>query len=256
MILAIDIGNTNTVLGFYDGEKLSYSHRFTTKSKVTTDELKAKFYNILNFAEIKREQVDAVISASVVPTLNQVYADLVKDSFKSKAFFVKDLLDDFPIGIAIGNKREVGDDRIINALAAYDRFAEDVIVIDFGTAITFDVVTKEKGYVGGVIYPGVNLALEYLAVATAKLPKVELRVTKEVTGQNTIHAIESGIFNGYMVLLEGMVAKLQKEHGRDFKIITTGGMGELFYDNSEIIEFHDSDLTLKGLKILYEKKCR
>jgi pantothenate kinase, type III len=229
MILAIDVGNTNTVLGFYEKEVLVYSHRFTTKSKVTSDELKTKFFNILNFAKIDKDKIKAVIIASVVPNLNKVYSDLFADGFACECYFVKDYIEKFPLKINIQNIEELGDDRIINSLAAYRKFQENVIILDFGTAITFDVVTSESGYVGGVIYPGISLASEYLAVATAKLPKVELKVTEEVTGKNTIHAIESGIYNGYMAMIEGLLNRLKQEHGEDFKIIATGGMGEFFY---------------------------
>ena len=253
MLLAIDIGNSNTVLGFYRNDKIIYSHRFVTKTKITTDELKAKFFNILNFCEIKKETVKAVLIASVVPNLNQVYNLLGTDYFNSEVFFVRDFNKNFPLKIKVDNVLEVGDDRLVNALAAYDRFKNNLIIIDFGTAITFDVVTKLDGYLGGLIFPGVNLALEYFPSATAKLPKIELEFPKQVTGSNTISAMQSGVTYGYLMMIEGIVEKICAEHNCAFKIIATGGMGEVFYSNSEIIEYYDADLTLDGLNKLYKK---
>ncbi len=252
MLLAIDIGNSNTVLGFYKNDKIVYSHRFITKTQITTDELKTKFFNILNFCEIDKQDLAAVFVASVVPNLNQIYTDLARDYFKSDIFFVRDFSVNFPVKIQVDNIQEVGDDRLVNVLAASRKYHDNVIIVDFGTAITFDIVTKARGYLGGLIFPGVNLALEYFPNATAKLPKIELAFPDYITGSNTITAMQSGISYGYLMLIEGIIHKICAEHNCKFRILATGGMGKVFYGKSKIIEYYDADLTLDGLNILYK----
>jgi type III pantothenate kinase len=253
MILAIDIGNTNTVLGFFKEGKLVHSTRITTGTNFTVDELKIKFLNIFKYLEIKVENIEKVIIANVVPNLANIYRNLSQDLFSLNCVFIGDLLESLPVKIALANLEEVGEDRIANAIAVEKQFKKDVIIVDFGTAITFDVVTLKKGYEGGIIYPGVNLGINYLSNATARLPKVELVETKEIVGTNTVHAIESGLFHGYLSMLEGLITKIKAQYENDFFVIATGGVGEVFYKNSTLINEYDEDLTLKGLSYLNDK---
>lgn len=257
MILAIDIGNTNTVLGFFDQKNLIVSNRFTTDSGITSDELIIKLYSILEFYQISKSQVEAVVISNVVPNLNNIYQIVVDSLFKCSNYFVRDFLDDLPITISYNNSGELGDDRVANAIAGFFNYSDDLIVIDFGTAITFDIVSRKKGYLGGVILPGVNLAINYLSNATAKLPKIELKRPNDIVGKNTAHAMESGLFYGYLSMLEGLIVRIAKECAvKKSVVVATGGMGKIFYDNSEMINVYDHDLTLCGLNILYNKTIK
>ena len=252
MIITVDIGNSNTVFGVFKKNKLVFSSRFVTKKDITSDELAIKYYNIFRFYKINISDIKAVVIANVVPSLNNPYRDLIKNLFKCSSYFVQDYLQDLPINIAYKNIYELGDDRIVNAIAGYYNYQDNLIIIDFGTAITFDIVNRNQGYVGGVIYPGINLAVNYLSNETAKLPKVELRKVDNIIGGNTVHAIESGLFYGYIAMLEGVIGRIRAEQGgRSYKVIATGGVGNIFCDYSDLIEFYDPDLTLYGLKIMY-----
>ena len=252
MIITIDIGNSNTVFGVFKKEKLIFSSRFVTKKDITSDELAIKYYNIFKFYKIDISDVKAVVIANVVPSLNSSYRDLINNLFKCASYFVQDYLQNLPINIAYKNIHELGDDRIVNAIAGYYNYQNNLIIIDFGTAITFDIVNRDKGYIGGVIYPGINLAVNYLSNETAKLPKVELRKTDHIIGGNTVHAIESGLFYGYIAMLEGVINKIKLEQkNNNYQVIATGGVGNIFCNHSNMIEFYDPNLTLCGLKILY-----
>lgn len=253
MILTIDIGNTNTVLGFFNQNKLINSNRFSTDNNVTIDELSIKLANILNFYSIKKKSIKAVIIANVVPSLHCSYVGLISNLFHCKSYFVKDYLSKLPIKIKYKNVNELGDDRIANSIAGSQHYNKDLIIVDFGTAITFDVINKQDGYLGGVILPGINLAIDYLSNQTAKLPEVAFTKTANIIGTNTIHAIESGLFHGYLAMLEGVIKKIAAElKSSDYQVISTGGMGKIFSESSKIIDLHNPDLTLQGLKILYD----
>ena len=184
-----------------------HSSRTTTVKDITSDELAIKYFNILKFYNININEIEAVIVANVVPSLTTPYRELINNFFKCNSYFLQDYLHDLPINISYKNIYELGDDRIVNAIAGFYDYPDDLIIIDFGTAITFDVVNREEGYVGGLIYPGINIATSYLSNATAKLPKVELRKVKDIIGGNTINAIESGLFYGYISMLEGVIKK-------------------------------------------------
>ena len=252
MIIAIDIGNSNTVVGFFEGDSLVNSSRFATDNTITIDELTIKFANILNFYNIDKNNIEAVIIANVVPSLNIAYKGLVDSLFQCKCYFIKDYIDQLPIKTNYNNLYELGDDRIANAVIGYNNYDTDMIIIDFGTAITFDIITRKEGYIGGIILAGVNLAIEYLSQQTAKLPEVEFEKTIKVVGKNTVHAIESGLFYGYLAMIEGLIPKIIAESDMaNAKVVTTGGMGKIFAENSQMIDCYDSNLTLDGLIILY-----
>ena len=214
MILAIDIGNSNTVIGFFENNKIKKDYRFVTKSEVSALELQKDFLEILSFCEIEKNEIRALVISNVVPALEECYRSLAKE-FASECLFVKDLVDKLPFKISIYNQDELGEDRIVNAVMGFSIYNDDVIIVDFGTALNFDIVTKEEGYIGGVIYPGIGLAADYLAEKTAKLPHVALRKTEHVVGKDTVQAIESGLYNGYDAVIAGMIDKIKTEHKRE-----------------------------------------
>ena len=250
MILTIDIGNTNSVIGFFAEKKLINSIRISTKTDITTDELKIKFLNIFKYLEIEQKNIQSVIIASVVPNLSYIYRELLDSLFNFKSVFISDVLEKLPIKISLNNINEIGEDRIANAASVIPHKRDNIIIIDFGTAITFDIITKEGGYDGGIIFPGVNLALDYLGNATAKLPKIDLKETDKIVGKSTIEAIQSGIFHGYLSLIEGMVDRIEKDYDKTFHIIATGGSGKLFSEYSKLISEYNPNLTLEGLVII------
>ncbi len=252
MILTIDIGNSNTVIGFFAEDKLISTSRFITAGNITVDELIIKFAGILNYNKIGNSAIKQIIIANVVPSLNDTYHKLAADYFNLEALFVRNFLANFPLNITLPNMAEIGEDRLANSLAAQQIYAANLIVVDFGTAITFDIVLLDKGYVGGIIYPGINLAINYLTSATAQLPQVALKPTAKIVGESTKEAIESGIFNGYLATIEGLITKIKQAYILDFKVIATGGMGGLFCEHSDLITDFDTNLTLKGLNFLHK----
>lgn len=254
MILAVDIGNTNIVLGIFDGEKIYCSFRLHTDAQRTTDEYASTIILLMNSKGIDIKNIKGAVISSVVPPL--IY------SFTK--FCVKYLGID-PMVIAPGvktgmpiryeNPKEVGADRIVNSVAARDKFGSPVIVLDFGTATTFDVVNSKGEYAGGVICPGVKLSAGILHAKTAKLPEIEIEKVEKVIGKNTIHSLQSGIYYGYLSMVDGVLERIMlEEFGRtDVKVIATGGLGSVFARESKYIEYYDPDLTLTGLRLIYEK---
>src|SRR5712671_4584445 len=250
MLLAIDVGNTNTVLGLFDlGPKpvLRESFRFQTEKDRTGDEYGLQLRTLFDFAGVKLEQVHDVIVSSVVPPMQFPLEQMSKRFFGRKPLIVgPGVKTGMPI--LYDNPREVGADRIVNAVAAYERYHDVTIVVDFGTATTFDFVTAAGEYLGGAIVPGVGISLDALYHKTAKLYRVELVKPPKVIGRNTVHAIQSGIFFGYTSLVDGMIERIQKEHKVKARVIATGGFAQLIASESARIEEVDEFLTLEGLR--------
>lgn len=252
MLLVIDIGNTHSVIGLYDKEELINYWRIQSDIERTTDELGILIYQLLNNAEIDRKNIKGAIIACVVPPLRHTFQRALQRYFIIEPLFVEP-------GVKTGmpvlyeNPKEVGADRIVNGVAAYEEFKSGVVVVDFGTAITFDCVSPKGEYLGGIIHPGIKISLDALVTQTAKLPKVEILEPKRVVGKTTIESIQSGIFYGFISMVDGVIERLKKELNFEFKVISTGGFASLISNHTKYIEKSDPFLTLKGLKIIYER---
>jgi type III pantothenate kinase len=252
MLLVIDVGNSNIVYGLFDGVTLKHQFRVETGRSRTADEYRVVLYQLLQMHGVVPAQVTAAALASVVPSLTEPMAELVRQSFGTEPLVIGPGV---KTGMAIlyENPREVGADRIVNAVAAYERAKGPVIVCDFGTATTFDCVTPKGEYLGGVIAPGVQISADALFARAAKLPRVEIAKPPHVIGRNTIHSIQSGIVYGYVGLVDGVVARLREELDAKAVVIATGGLARLIAPLSLTIAEAVDELTLEGLRLIYER---
>jgi len=251
MLLVIDVGNTNVVFAVFDGERLAGQWRISSDSRRTADEYGVWLVQVMDRTGIRPEMITGAVVASVVPQTLFDLRMLARHYFHTELMVVGDAGIKTGIGVKIDNPLEVGADRLVNAFAAWEKHKEALIVVDFGTATTFDVVSAEANYIGGVIAPGVNLSLEALQEAAAKLPNVGIAKPGKVIGTNTIGAMQSGIYYGYAGLVEHIAARIQQEYGSKMKVIATGGLASLYAKACPIIEGLEPDLTIYGLKALY-----
>lgn len=254
MLLAIDIGNTNITIGLFDGDEIEGTLRMTTKMPRTSDEYGIFFYNILHSRGLHREQVDAAIIASVVPDVNHHIINGLIKYFNVTPIVVGPGIKT-GIKIAIPNPKEVGADRIVDAVAAYEIYGGPVLVIDYGTATTHDLVLEDASLVGGVTSPGIRIAAHALWQDAAKLPKIEIKRPDTILGRDTISSMQSGLVYGHIGQTEYIIRKIQQEAGLEkMTVVATGGLGKIIYDETDSIEYYDPNLTLKGLNILYHKQ--
>ncbi len=255
MLLVIDIGNTNTVLGIYDGDVLAHHWRLATSRSRTSDEYGVLIRQLFEMAPHAIERIDGCIVACVVPPMQSTIVSMVERFFDLKPLVVGP-------GIKTGmpilyeNPREVGADRIVNAVAAFERYQTSCVVVDFGTATTFDAISEDGRYLGGSIVPGVTISAEALFQRASKLPRVEIAAPDRVIGRNTVSSMQSGLLFGYVSMVDGMVDRIAEEMVAPLRVIATGGLSGLFAEHSRRIEDFDPDLTLVGLKILFERNQR
>jgi type III pantothenate kinase len=251
MLLAVDIGNTSTKLGVFDGEKLRATWHMATGVHRMADEYAALLFTLLDQQGVKTSDIKAVAMCSVVPPLISTFEELFERYFKITPLVVE-------VGVKTGvsirtdNPREVGADRIADAAAAIKLYGKPLIIIDLGTATTFGIISRNGDYIGGIIATGIATAAEALFTRTAQLPRVELVQPKHVIGAHTVAAIQSGIIYGYASLVEGMLARVRKEMGEKPKVVATGGYAELIARVTDVIDVVSPDLTLIGLRLIYQ----
>lgn len=255
MLLAIDVGNTNIVIGVFRGETLVHSWRLTTIRERTSDELGILVTSLCDRNEIRQSDISGIVIASVVPPLTGTLVTMVTDYFGRVPLLFEPALNG-GIPILIDNPSEVGADRVINAIAAFASYGKGlpIIVIDFGTATTFDAVSAKGEYLGGVICPGPQLSADALVQRTAKLPRIDVRKPPRVIGTNTVGAMQSGTFWGYVDMVEGLVRRMKGELGGAAVVVATGGLASIVSPETPIVDHIDPELTLRGLRLVWERQ--
>ena len=251
MIIALDVGNTNTKIGIFDGDELVESLRLSSSMSKTGDEYGFYLVGMLKNKGITPDDIDGGIISSVNPNLNYTFEHMLDYYLNIKPYIVGAGIKT-GINVKYDNPKEVGADRIVGSVAAYNIYGGPCIVIDCGTATTFNVVSESGEFLGGAIGVGLKSSADALYTGTAKLPKVELTVPKNVIGKNTITNMQSGLVYGYVSMVEGIVARIKKEYGKELKVIATGGLSEIVASCSKVINVVDRSLTLKGLNIVYK----
>ncbi|MFC1940346.1 type III pantothenate kinase [Chloroflexota bacterium] len=250
MLLAVDIGNTNVTLGVFEGDRLRATWRLATHIHQMPDEYAALLLNLLHHRNLDTSDIKDVALCSVVPPLLATFEELFQRYFHTSPLVVGPGIKT-GVRIRMDNPREVGTDRIVNAAAAHHLYSGSVIIVDFGTATTFDVVSKEGDYLGGVVAPGMITGAEALFARAAALPRVELVRPRQVIGLNTVTAMQSGIVFGYVGLIEGIVARIEQELGGKATVVATGGYAELIARETKAIKEVNLDLTLIGLRLIH-----
>ena len=252
MLLVIDAGNTNIVFAVHDGEGWRGVWRIATEAQRTSDEYAVWLLALLGHAALDRRQVRRAVIGTVVPAALYHLRRLCRDWFDVEPLVARSTLD-WGFAIKVDNPAEVGADRLVNALAAHTRFRGPLVVVDFGTATTFDVVDADGSYIGGVIAPGINLSIEALHQAAARLPRIGIGRPQAVIGRSTVPAMQSGIYWGYVGLIEGLIARIRAEFDHPLKVVATGGLAPLLNEGTTVFERIDPDLTLDGLRLLAER---
>ncbi|GEA14617.1 type III pantothenate kinase [Moorella sp. E308F] len=252
MLLAIDIGNTNIVIGLYKGKELQCHWRVASDRQKTADEYGLILRQLCHYQGVDLEAIKAVVMASVVPTLTQTLTMMLKDQFNCRLLVIgPGVKTGMPI--RFDNPREVGADRIVNGVAVYELYGGPAIVVDFGTATTYDAISASGEYLGGAIAPGIGIATDALFARAAKLPRVELVRPPQVIGKNTVACMQAGIMYGFIGQVEGIVKRMQAEMGGRAVVVATGGLAGLIAPEVSCIDKVDPLLTLEGLRIVYER---
>jgi type III pantothenate kinase len=251
MLLVVDAGNTNVVFAVHDGGWRG-TWRIRTAPHRTSDEYAVWLLTLFQQTGLKAGDITGAVIGTVVPAALYHLRRLCRDWFSVEPL-IADAALDWGFEIKIDNPEQVGPDRLLNSLAAHHRYGGPIIIVDFGTATTFDVVDKDGAYLGGIIAPGINLSIEALHQAAARLPRIGIGRPQAVIGRGTVAAMQSGVYWGYIGLIEGLVARIQAEYGGKLKVIATGGLAPLFSEGTTVIELIEPDLTLEGLRLLAER---
>lgn len=254
MLLTIDVGNTNMVFGIYDGDELAGTFRISTNAQRTSDELGMQILQYYQFMGVSPAKTKAVIIASVVPPVMYALVNAIKKYIK---IFPTIVGEDVDTGIEnkYRNPREVGIDRLVNVVSAVEKYGKPLIIVDIGTATTFDAVDENGAYLGGVIFPGIKVAMEALFMNASKLPRVEISRPDNAIGRTTVESMQSGAVRGYVGALNGIIMDIKQELQGDVKVIATGGMGRMMAEYCPLIDIIDRKLTLEGLKKIYENNA-
>jgi type III pantothenate kinase len=252
MLLVIDAGNTNVVAAVHDPDGWRGTWRIATEPQKTSDEYAVWLLSLLQLVGLKRTDITGAVIGTVVPAALYHLRRLIRDWFDVEPLIARSNLN-WGFDIKVDQPEEVGADRLLNALAGHQKYGGPLIAVDFGTATTFDVVGADGSYRGGVIAPGINLSIEALHRAAARLPRIGIGRPQAVIGTNTVAAMQSGIYWGYVAMIEGMVARIQAEFGGPLKVIGTGGLAPLLAEGTMVIGHIDPDLTLDGLRMLAER---
>lgn len=248
MLLAIDTGNTNTLFAIHDlKSEWLFEWRIATDAARTADEYAVWFHQLLDMVKLNFSDVSACVISSVVPQSIFNLRNLARRHLEVDPIIIGEEGVDVGIGVRVDNPEQVGADRLVTTLGAVQRYDGPLIIIDSGTATTFDVVSEDRHFEGGIIAPGINLSMRALHEAAAQLPRIEIRKPDQVIGKNTVAAMQAGVFWGYIGLIDGLVRQIQKEDKRNFTVIGTGGVASLFAGASETIQHYDSQLTIDGL---------
>ena len=256
MLLALDIGNTNIVVGVFDQDRLLHSWRLSTQRQRTADEMGMWVLQLFQHGHLAAGDIDAVVAASVVPTLTGPTIEMAQRYFDRVPLVVDGTVDTGMPNL-YGAPAEVGADRIVNGVGAFERYGRPegraLVVVDFGTATTFDAISRQGEYLGGVICPGVNISADALFERAARLPRVDVRRPDAVIGRTTVGSIQSGLFYGYIGLVEGIVGRMRRELGDPVASVATGGLAELIAPDTAAIDVVDRDLTLHGLRLIWRR---
>ena len=252
MLLALDVGNTNTVIGVFEDKTLLQHWRLSTRRDGTCDEYASLIKGLFDFSGLEFRRISAVILSSVVPPLQGPLEEMARQYFGVEAMVVgPGMRTGMPV--LYESPREVGADRIVNAVAAFEAYGGPCIVVDFGTATTFDAISARGEYLGGAICPGIGISAEALFQHAAKLPRVDITRPKVIVGKNTVGSMQAGLYYGYLSLVEGVVARMRAELGGKATVVATGGLAKLLLTESTAVEHVDPLLTLTGLRILFER---
>jgi type III pantothenate kinase len=252
MLLVIDVGNSNNVIGLFSGKELLSHWRIRTEWNRTADEYWVLFKEFILSNNVGLDDIDDIVIACVVPALVPVLQEMARKYFSREPLVVGPGIKT-GISILYRNPAEVGADRIANSVAAYEKYSGPLIIVDFGTATTFDVVSKKGEYLGGIIFPGIQISLEALFKNTAKLPRIDMQVPDKVIGKSTVESIRSGAVYGFAGMIENLVLQIKKELGQNAYVVATGGIVEWISTKTKVIDKLDPFLTLDGLRIIYEK---
>ncbi|HEX5733518.1 MAG TPA: type III pantothenate kinase [Blastocatellia bacterium] len=251
MLLVLDVGNTNTTLGLYDGAELKHSWRLTTERQRTVDEYGIMCRTLLDLAGLDSTAVTEIAVSSVVPPLDFTLHKMIEVYFRIKPLFIDTTNAGMPV--LYDDPTAVGADRIVNAVAVFTRYGGPAIAVDFGTATTFDAISEKGEYIGGIICPGINISAEALFQRAARLYRVDIRRPERVIGTNPTGSMQSGLYYGNVALVDGVLEKMIEELGPQTRVVATGGLAPLISRGSRLIESVDADLTLEGMRIIYER---